>query len=46
LPEWHYLETGDKNSVHKSGVSIRGRSISDEFVHPEGYDEHIITWIE
>jgi len=46
LPEWHYLETGDKNSVHKAGVSIRGRSISDEFAHPEGYDEHIITWIE
>lgn len=46
LPAWHYLETGDKNSVHQAGISIRGRSISDEFVHPEGYDEHIITWVE
>ncbi len=46
LPEWHYLVSGDRDSVHQAGVSIRGRAISDEYVHPDGFDEHIITWVE
>ena len=46
LPEWHYLVSGSRETVHEAGISIRGRAISDEFVHPEGYDEHIIHWVE
>jgi uncharacterized cysteine cluster protein YcgN (CxxCxxCC family) len=46
LPEWHYLISGDRQSVHAAGVSIRGRAVSDEFVHPDGYDEHIVHWVE
>jgi uncharacterized cysteine cluster protein YcgN (CxxCxxCC family) len=46
LPEWHPLVTGDAQSVHKANISIRGRALSDEFVHPDGYEEHIITWVE
>lgn len=29
LPEWHPLITGDPNSVHDAGVSVRGRCISE-----------------
>ena len=46
LPLWHPLESGNKESVHDAGISIRGRAVSDEFVHPDGYDEHIIHWVE
>ena len=46
LPAWHHLESGNKQSVHEAGVSIKGRSISDEFVHPDGYDEWIVRWVE
>lgn len=46
LPDWHPLLSGDARSVHKAGISVRGRSISDEFVHPDGYDEHIVHWVE
>lgn len=46
LPKWHPLLSGDPESVHLAGISIRGRSISDEFVHADGYDEHIIRWVE
>ncbi|MFK7978063.1 MAG: YcgN family cysteine cluster protein [Halioglobus sp.] len=46
LPHWHPLESGSRESVHEAQVSIRGRAISDEFVHPDGYDEHIINWVE
>jgi uncharacterized cysteine cluster protein YcgN (CxxCxxCC family) len=46
LPEWHPLVSGDPGSVHRAGISIRGRAISDEYVHPDGYDEHVITWVD
>lgn len=46
LPPWHPLVSGDRQSVHRAGVSIRGRAVSDEFVHPDGFDEHIVHWVE
>ena len=46
LPDWHPLVSGDSNSVHEAGISVRGRTISDEYVHPDGYDEHIVHWVE
>ena len=46
LAQWHPLVSGDKMSVHEAGISIRGRAVSDEYVHPDGYDEHIVTWVE
>ena len=46
LPDWHPLVSGDATAVHRAGISILGRSISDEFVHPDGFDEHIVQWVE
>lgn len=46
LPDWHPLVSGSPDSVHLAGVSIRGRAISDEYVHPDGLDEHIVQWVE
>ena len=46
LFDWHPLVSGNPESVHAAGISIRGRAISDEFVHPDGYDEHIVHWVE
>ena len=46
LEWWHPLVSGNTKSVHEAGISIRGRAVSDEYVHPNGFDEHIVTWVE
>jgi uncharacterized cysteine cluster protein YcgN (CxxCxxCC family) len=46
LPDWHPLVTGNVDSVHQAGVSIKGRALSEQYVHPEGMEEHIIHWVE
>lgn len=46
LPSWHRLISGSSNSVHEQGISIKGRSLNEKFVHEDGFEEHIITWVE
>ncbi len=29
LPSWHYLITGDRDSIHRAGASVRGWTISE-----------------
>jgi uncharacterized cysteine cluster protein YcgN (CxxCxxCC family) len=44
LPKWHPLITGTPDSVHKAGVSVAGRILSeDEVDDPE---DHIVGWIK
>jgi uncharacterized cysteine cluster protein YcgN (CxxCxxCC family) len=46
LPQWHPLISNNTDSVHEAGVSVKGRALNEEYVHPDGFDEHIITWVE
>jgi uncharacterized cysteine cluster protein YcgN (CxxCxxCC family) len=43
LPEWHPLLTGDPNSVHRAGVSARGRCVSETDA-ADDIEEHIVDW--
>lgn len=40
LPEWHYLECGDRDAVHRAGVSVVGRAISETIAGP--LEDHVI----
>lgn len=45
LPDWHPLRSGDPDSVHEAGVSVRNRVISEADVPEDDWEEHIIHWI-
>jgi uncharacterized protein len=30
LPDWHYLITGDRDSIHRAGASVKGWTISED----------------
>ncbi|MEQ6248843.1 YcgN family cysteine cluster protein [Sulfitobacter sp. HNIBRBA3233] len=42
LPEWHPLLTGTPESVHRAGVSMRGRTVSEWETAFEDWEDHII----
>lgn len=42
---WHPLVSGDANSVHQAGVSVKGKIVQEENVHPDALEDHIITWV-
>jgi len=46
LPDWHYLVSGSRESVHEAGVSTRGWTLSEEHVHPDEFEELVVTWVE
>ena len=43
LPEWHYLVCGDRDAVHRAGISVVGKAISETVAGPI---EHHIVWEE
>ena len=44
LYDWHPLVSGDPESVHKAGISVRGRTISEEGLEPDDYEEFLVDW--
>jgi uncharacterized protein len=42
---WHPLVSGDPDTVHAAGISVRGRvGASEEDVAIEDYEDRIVTW--
>ncbi|TNJ48472.1 YcgN family cysteine cluster protein [Phaeobacter sp. B1627] len=42
LPQWHPLLTGDPDSVHREGISVRGITVSEFDVPLEEWEDYII----
>lgn len=41
---WHPLVSGDPDTVHYAGISVRGRTISENDVTVEAYEDHLVDW--
>jgi uncharacterized cysteine cluster protein YcgN (CxxCxxCC family) len=45
LPAWHPLISGDPETVHRAGVSVRGRiGASEEEVEVDDLPDYIVSW--
>ena len=39
---WHPLVSGDLDTVHAAGISVRGRTVGEN--QAGDYEDHIVTW--
>ena len=42
LPWWHHLVSGDQNSVHAAGISVKDRCVSETDI--VDFEDYIVTW--
>jgi len=46
LEWWHPLVSGDPDTVHQAGISVRGKTMPETSVPKEDLEDHIIHWID
>ncbi|WP_286830011.1 MULTISPECIES: YcgN family cysteine cluster protein [Kordiimonas] len=42
LYDWHPLVSGDRDSVHKAGQSVKGRTVDER--EAGDYEDHLVDW--
>jgi|TARA_R110000851_G_scaffold328522_1_gene499390 uncharacterized cysteine cluster protein YcgN (CxxCxxCC family) len=45
LKAWHPLVSGDPESVHRAGISVRGRVVEEFSVAEQDMEDHVIHWV-
>lgn len=46
LFDWHPLISKDPQSVHLAGISVRGRTFSDDKIKEKEIELHMIDWVD
>lgn len=45
LFDWHPLVSGDPDSIHSAGVSVRGRVVHEASVNPDDFEDYVVRWV-
>jgi uncharacterized cysteine cluster protein YcgN (CxxCxxCC family) len=46
LEWWHPLVSGDADTVHTAGISVRGRTFAERDIPADELDTRIVNWIK
>ena len=46
LDWWHPLVSGDPATVHRAGISVRGRALAEHDVAADDLDTRIVRWVK
>lgn len=46
LAWWHPLVSGDPQTVHSAGISVRGRVVMEDGIAVEEYEAFVVDWID
>ena len=46
LPAWHPLLAGNRGAMEEAGIPVTGRVLSEQYVHDDGLEEHVIRWVK
>lgn len=46
LAWWHPLVSGDPETVHTAGVSVRGLTVPEDGLEPEDLENHVVNWLD
>lgn len=44
LEHWHHLNSGDMQTVHLEGISVKDKVVSENHVHPDELEDYIVEW--
>lgn len=43
---WHPLVSGDPDTVHVAGISVRNKTVDEKDIAIEDYEDHLVDWPE
>lgn len=46
LPWWHPLVSGDRNTVHQVGVSVKGKVEFEQDIDMDDLEDHMVDWFD
>ena len=46
LEWWHPLVSGNPDTVREAGISVTGRTINEQSVPSEDFEDYIVSWID